>query len=327
MRCTTTSPQHLQPGISLIATIWLVMFLSIVLVSTVTVIKAYSEDIITESQSFKAYQLAHTGLSYAAHPTIERDDPLLQFQDPEFDEGYSVEMKPEATRLNINYILTSRDNELLFSLFTGWGLADGETDALIAALTDWIDSDDLEILNGAEKDYYAALGHFDRPFNRKFEALDELSHVRGWSSLSQLKPDWKNFFTLYSAGPIDIHEAPADILVSAAEVDYSAATEFLDLIPGDDGIMGTEDDFRFSSVEEALTQLAAPLDRLDIISRRFTTEGSILRIESTGTSGTYQKKLSLVLDKQGTQPVLYDFKQRNLSLDSSSTNASPHPIP
>jgi len=304
-------PTSLKPGVSLIATIWLVMFLSAFLITTLAVIKNFSEDAITKTQSFKAYQLAHTGMSYAVHPSVERDDLLLQFQDPEFDEGFSVEILPEATKLNLNYILTSRDNDLLFSLFTGWGLEDGETDALLAALEDWIDSDDLEILNGAEEDYYSSFGHFDRPFNRTFEALDEIALVRGWSTITQLKPDWKNFFTLYSEGPININEAPIEILMAAAETDYDSAEEFTNLIPGDDGIMGTEDDFRFEQIEDALLQLRSPTDRIDIISARFSENSSIQRIVSTGTAGVYQKTLTLVVNKEGNSPVIYDFTQKN----------------
>lgn len=301
-----------RKGIALIAVLWLVAFLSTLLIVTLTLLKVDVEDNVAEVHSFRAWQMAHTGLSYGLHPNVKRDDPLMQSIDDGYDEGYSVQVSPEAARLNINQLLKSNDKTLLFDLFTQWGMDDKDADQLIGALVDWIDGDDLLVLNGAEKEYYHDLGYLDRPYNRDFRELDEMQLVRGFGLLQDLNPSWRESFTVWSEGLIDIHEASPDLLAVAAEVDTTAAEDFHQLVLGDDGVMGTEDDIRFSNLNEALDAALSPPGRREAIAPRFTLKGEVLRVESIGRSGNFRYSIRAISRSKSTQGNLLDYQEKQI---------------
>ena len=299
----------MRSGLALIAVLWVVVFMSSLLIVTLTLLKVDVDENVSEVQSFKAWQQAHTGLSIGLHPKVERDDPLLQSQDTGYDEGYKVIIEPESTRLNINHVLQTGDKQLLFSLFKVWGMEDKQVDQLIDALIDWVDGDELMGLNGAEKEYYEERGYYDRPYNRPFRELDELSLVRGFSELELVKPNWREYFTVWTEGAIDIHEAMPELLAAAAEVEVSVAEEYNQFVAGDDGVMGTEDDMRLT-VSEALDDMLSPPGRRELISKRFTATGKVVRIVSQGHSGSYQCVITAISGGKTTAGSLLDYKEK-----------------
>lgn len=301
-----------RKGIALIAVLWVVAFLSTMLVVTLTLLKVDVDDNVAEVHSFRAWQMAHTGLSYGLHPKVKRDDPILESREDGYDEGFSVTIEPEAGRMNINQVLKANDRSLLFNLFKEWGLEDDVVDQLIDALVDWVDADQLKSLNGAEYDYYRELGYLDRPYNRAFRELDEMQLVRGFGALENLQPNWREFFTVWSRGAIDIHEASPDVLSVAAEVDPIAANAYYDLVVGEDGRMGTEDDVRFQSVHVALDELTSPVERREVIASRFTLKGEILRIKSVGRSGDYRSEITAISGAKSGRSNLLDYQEKQV---------------
>ena len=302
-----------RTGIALIAVLWVVAFMTTLLVVTLTMLKLDVDDNVAEVHAFTAWQQAHAGLSFGLHPGVKRDDPILLSSDTGYDEGYAVTIEPEASRLNINAALTSNDKGTLVNLFRLWGLEDKETDLLVDSLIDWVDADELISLNGAEEDYYRDLGYSDRPYNRIFRDLDELPLVRGFGLVENLKPDWRDYFTVWSNGSLDIHEALPELIAAAAEVELSRATEFRGFVAGDDGMMGSEDDIRFSSVGEALDDLVSPTDRRQVITQRFTTKGKILRVESRGYSGNFRYLIKVISGAKGQQTDIMDYQEKQLA--------------
>lgn len=304
---------HLQrKGIALIAVLWVIAFLSTLLVVTLTLLKVDVDDNVSEVHSFRAWQMAHTGLSYGLHPGVKRDDPLLRSVDDGFDESFVVTITPEGARLNINKVLKSNDKTLLFDLFKKWGLDDKSADAMIGALVDWTDGDALLVLNGAEEEYYRDLGYSDRPYNRDFRSLDEMLLVRGFGEIENLKPNWREFFTVWSEGTLDIHEASPDLLAVAAEVDDTAAEDFHQRVMGDDGVMGTEDDILFSDINQALDELASPPGRRQVVAARFTLKGEVLRVESRGRSGNFRYLIMAISSAKSAQGDLLEYQERQL---------------
>ncbi|MEO1858205.1 MAG: hypothetical protein ABGY95_12690 [Rubritalea sp.] len=301
-----------RTGIALIAVLWVVSFMTTLLVVTLTLLKVDVDDNVAEVHTFTAWQQAHAGLSFGLHPGVKRDDPILFSPDTGYDEGYTVKIEPEASRLNINAALTSNDKGALVNLFKLWGLEDKEIDLLVDALIDWVDGDTLLSLNGAEEDYYLGLGYSDRPYNRMFRSLDELPLVRGFVLIENLKPDWREYFTVWSKGPMDIHEALPELIAAAAEVEIAMAAQFRGFVAGDDEMMGSEDDIRFATVGEALDDLVSPAENRDQIAQRFTTKGEILRIESEGYSGNFRQLIKVISGAKGQQTNILDYQEKQL---------------
>ncbi|MBN1355557.1 general secretion pathway protein GspK [bacterium] len=97
----------------------------------------------------------------------------------------------EEGRLNINYIQATQgaasDTRRVFrELLLATGVEEGDhPDIITDSIIDWIDRNDLHLLNGAESDWYehnyAEMG-FSEPYackNDRFDTLDELLMVRG----------------------------------------------------------------------------------------------------------------------------------------------------
>ncbi len=303
----------------LIAVFWLIAALSLALFSTLFIVHADMEVVAAERASFRAMQLAETGVAVAANGVIEEFDPiltqnpvtdpgLLEYFDFDDNEGFLVKIRSEAGWLNVNHALLRGDRDLIERLFNTWGLELSEAQEVVSALVDWVDADDITTAapDGAEADWYEDNGFGDGnyPFNRAFYDVEEMKFVRGMDLVAAYKPDWRRYFTVRSEGPLDVNEAPAALIAVAAETEIEWVEDFIFQRDGEDGIKDTEDDLPFGSVEEVLTQIQSPPDRRGIVSARFTTRGGTVRIESTGIYGDYRRKLMVVVRNRNSRPVL-----------------------
>ena len=85
-------------------------------------------------------------------------------------------VRDESSKIDINMAA----EPLLKSLFVNLaGLSDADASALVEAIADWRDPDDLRRPNGAEAPDYRAADSNYTPANRPFETVGELSRVLG----------------------------------------------------------------------------------------------------------------------------------------------------
>jgi hypothetical protein len=117
--------------------------------------------------------------------------------------------------------------------------------------------------------------------------------------LAALKPDWKDYFTLWSMGQIDLNEASAEIVYAAIGVgDLTRAEEFVLLRDGADGASGTLDDQKFPSVQSVVAFFGAQADPGNTLltarsaTRRVYSKG-VYRGEAVGISETRRSNLLL----------------------------------
>jgi len=300
-------PSHHQRGAALIAVLWLIAILSMACMATIRVIQFDMELTAAKVHGSSARQLAEKGIAIGSNPVVKRDDPMLHFHDELLNEGYDVKILPEGGRLNLNYLLLTGDKALLRALFINWGLSLEESQALTDALSDWVDENDETALNGAEKDYYEKLGRLNQPFNHPFYNLSEASLVRGMDRLEALRPNWRDSFTIWSSGKLDLNEAPAELIAAAAEVPLSQAEVIPETILGPDGIRDTEDDKPFTNqtLSEGLQLLGVDPNRQDI-SNRFEVDGATTRIESMGYTPGATRRITVIVRNRTGNPALLD---------------------
>lgn len=210
----------------------------------------------------------------------------------------------EGGRFNINYILLNEDKALLREIFTKWGLELEDAQAISDALGDWVDADDNEALNGAEKKYYEEQGRINQPFNRPFYDLSEMRLVRGMDLVEAVKPDWREWFTIWSQGPLNLNEAPAELIAAAAEVRVEQAEIVPETVRGTDGIRDTTDDKEIPSVADALGMMGINSETHPDIAQRFTNSDDTMRVESTGYAEGAKRKVTLVIRGRTARPSL-----------------------
>ncbi|MGA0846192.1 MAG: general secretion pathway protein GspK, partial [Luteolibacter sp.] len=285
--------KHQDPrGAALMAVIWLIAILAIAAMSALRVISFDVDVASSKIHGSRARHLAEMGIAVGANPAVKPSDPLLQQFDNDAGEGFEVKLVSEGARFNINAILLNGDEALLLEIFSRWGLDIETAQSVIDALGDWIDADDETRLNGAEIDSYESLGRVNQPFNRPFYDLSELRLVMGMDLVEAAYPNWRDWFTIWSSGALDINEASAELIAAAAEISPEEAAVIPELVRGADGILYTEDDEPFENAASALDFLGINLDARPDMAQRFSNNDAVTRIESIGSANSAKRKIT-----------------------------------
>jgi len=270
--------------------------------TTVLVSSQYNESLASRQAVLKARRFAEMGLAVAAHPSVTAQDPLLIF-DLNETEGYRVVMTSEEARLNINKMLTDDRSPQLEQVFRSMRMQPSAAQGLVAALMDWVDADALKRRpDSAEALDYKQAGFPNRPFNRPFRSLEEMSMVFGIENLEKAFPNWRSLFTVYGSGQLDVNEATADTMAMLTGANPVMAGRVVSQRAGRDGIRHTKDDQLVQSVPEALQLLGLPQNHP--AASLLTVQGGTLRIESVGRYGDQLLGVAMIMQKGAQVRVL-----------------------
>lgn len=293
-------------GAALMAVLWLIAILAMACMATLRVISFDMELASAKVHGSRARQVAEMGIAVGSNPVVKRSDPILHYEDGGAGEGYDAKVISEGGRFNINAIILQDDKALLKSMFMDWGLELDAAQEVADALADWIDSDDDEQLNGAEKTYYEGEGRINQPFNRPFYDVNEVALVRGMDLVEAVRPDWREWFTIWSGGGLDINEAPAELIAAAAEIPVEQAIIIPETVRGTDGERDTLDDVPFENAADALDLLGIDAESRPDIAKRFTLNDATTRVESTGFAEGAKRKITVILRNRAGKPALLE---------------------
>ena len=293
-------------GVALMAVIWLIAILGIATMTALRVISFDVEVATSKIHGARARHVAEMGIAVASNPVIKRTDPLLRQLNAEAGEGFEARIISEGGRFNLNAILLKDDKALLRDIFIEWGLELDVAQAVTDALGDWVDADDNEALNGAEFPEYEKLGRINQPFNRPFYDIDEARLVLGMDLVEAVRPDWRDWFTIWSSGALDVNEAPAELIAAAAEVTVEQAEIIPETVRGADGERDTEDDVPFQNAAAALDLLGVDMNARPDIAQRFTANDATTRIESIGQAEGAKRKITIILRNRTGRPALLE---------------------
>lgn len=301
-----------RKGAALLMVLLVIGLLSGIVFTVLVALNNYAELERSDIDEVDALVLAHRGMGFGCHPLVLRGDPLLEYESADGAERYSVSIVSESSRLDINRVLLQKDKVFLRTLFTSWGMDFDNASALVDALVDWVDMDENEELNGAERDYYSAKGFSDMPYNRKFNRIKDMVLVKGFSELVKLKPDWEEYFTLWSGEKIDIYESKEELLAAATSMDRDSIAQFKLLISGSDGELGTSDDKKFSNLDEAFDLLGLQKDaeiRKALFSR-IQLRSKSRRVRSVGEVSGTKLELVLVIQYVGKRVIVKHSEEK-----------------
>ena len=310
-------------GSALLMVLWLISLLGMIIYSTVAIVKLDGDLTIAQKQAFRARQLTEMGLNIAMNPAVKKFDRALLFQMVGDGDTFDAKIKSEGGRFNINSLLQTQDRDFLERLFVMWGLSNDDAKILVDRLIDWTDAGDEKEIQGAEREDYESEGLMGLPYNRPFYNLDELPKVPGFTAITSRVSDWKDYFTIYSAGKLDLNEAEAKVLAAARVASDTVAdptsgfehyvVEAQDWIVtnryGPDGERDTEDDTPVQDVGQALTELGIAEEG----ANRFSTNDATVQIEVTATVGDYQKRLICVVRNRNANPQILTREEVPLS--------------
>lgn len=288
------------------AVLWLIAILAMACMTALRVISFDMELATAKVHGSRARQIAEMGIAVGSNPVVKRSDPLLRQMSGESGEGFEVRVVSEGGRFNINAILLQQDKALLSSIFADWGLDIDQAQEVSDALIDWVDADDNVSLNGAEKKDYEKAGRINQPFNRPFYDLSEVRLVRGMDLVEAVRPDWRDWFTIWSGGGLDLNEASAELIAAAAESPIEQADIIPEMVRGPDGMRDTEDDAPFQNPAAALDLLGIDVNGRPDLAKRFTVNDSTTRIESIGQAEGAKRKITIIVRNRAGKPALLE---------------------
>ena len=242
-----------EGGVALILVLWVMVIL-------VAIVGEFAYSMRTEiniTRNFKeeeeSYQLALAGIERAkleillaknAQYVYLNEDGVLLFKKEKKVEGKEEdeipERKGELGKGTFSYTLTDENGKLNINtapppqiryIIDNSGVDITDVDTIIDSIIDWIDADNLHMLNGAEDDYYESL---EKPYSSKdgpFDSIYELLLVKGvtpeifYGSMKEEEDEGKNgedekkeyegiaqYFTIWGSGLINVNTAPQRVL-------------------------------------------------------------------------------------------------------------------
>lgn len=188
----------------------------------------------------------------------------------EFGGGYyEVRIMDENGKVDIN----TAPDVLLKNLLVQLGLKNEESDAVVDAIMDWKDTDDLRRLSGAESDYYMTLPNPYKAKNANFDSVEELIFVKGMTPEilygNKGKKGLIEFVTIHSrSAQVSINSAPREVLLSVPGITAEIA----------DNIISYRENKRITNPSE----VGVPMESNPYLSY---VDSNVFSIDSTGYKG------------------------------------------
>jgi hypothetical protein len=253
--------------------------------------------------ALEARALAATGLALGLNGQVLKDDPILSQKTAE-GRQFTVHIENEGARLNLNYVLLSGHREILVNLFIQWGLSISDADHVADCLYDWVTPGDLRSLDGAKADDYARAGLKQRPTYKPFLTFDEVELVIDMDLVEKARPDWQDSFTLWSSGPLNVNEAPPDLIAAVFGLDPKRVQGFTEARNGRDGIAGTSDDVPVPDLLHFQLEMGLGDLVMKALGSQISFNDPTRRVESIGQVEGVQVIISVVT-RLGTSPVQF----------------------
>lgn len=266
---------------------------------------------------YRAYEMArsaaHLGLSILGNEKDEDMEELRKewrrfgahpFPDQLPEEiSFLGGISDENGKINVNALLNDKGEideerrQQLIWLFQALGIDQGRA----APLLDWLDSDDIERLDGAESHYYRGL---PRPYdcgNGPFLSAGQIFLVKGFKDMDRLgeggKKSLLDYLTIYSDGKININAASREVLESLSEnLDAAVA----------DTIIEYRDKNPFLSVEDLKNVVGIDETLFNEIKGWVSVESSAFSIETEGRCQEAVARIKAVAVKEeGRLKLIY----------------------
>jgi len=283
--------------------LWSIAFLAGLVVLVAGAVDRWIGDEARAERVFRARQLALSGVAIGRHPEVKPGDPLLRSGDKE-SEGFEVRISDESGKINPNFWVGQNQRDLFIKLLESWEVDPRGRDAGIDGLADWIDGDDFRSLAGAERGEYEAAGRAGFPANRPLLNIREMEAVLGMDRILAAHEGWKDLFTTWHSGKINIQFAGEDLLTSVAELTPEQIRALFELRAGPDAIEGSADDVKLESVEAAAGLLGAGGQQLELLEAFFDVSPGIRRIESTGYCAGTKHRIVVIAPESGGGQIM-----------------------
>lgn len=278
-------------GFALPLVLWCIGILAAALVTAAVFIDASLSAQALSTQATIARQLALSGITFAIAAKTEKF-PATFMRTVKGEGEFTVERTSDSGRVNLNALLRRKDTEALARMLTALGGDPLKTPAAAAALKrrTWL------IEDGSQEGFLP------------FESPAQLQGVPEFADAMAKSTKWREAITLWGNNPIDLNFADATLLTTIGGLTAQQASLLVKARLGQDGIAGTKDDLKFSSVEQAAALAGLPPEAVKLFATYFGTSTVLQRIEAAATVGRLKRHISVVI-KPGEKtftPIAWD---------------------
>jgi hypothetical protein len=308
-----TSHFSRESGSALLLVLFTLLLISGLVLSALTFLESGVEDYGALNHQFRARQLARSGLAFGLNPQISNQDTSLLNQKFKPNGEFQVVISSESTKLNVNSLLEQGRDDILQTLFLQWNVPLDAVNEVINGLKKWTNGNQEIQPVGSNvpqaapaQQAGAQTGQQQQGIQlvRPFMAVSEMAEVPGFNAVIEAKPNWADYFTVWSDGTIDVNLADASMIALVTGVTPATANQFVKHIWGPDGIPFTSDDLPYQNWNDVMLQLGMSSQQFQIVQNLLSLTSTVDRVDSTGTIGNYSTTISVVA-KRSSIPVAY----------------------
>jgi general secretion pathway protein K len=301
-----------RSGSALLLVLFTLLLISGLILSSLSFLASGVEDYGALNHEFRARQLARSGLAYGLNPQVSNQDNPLLNQKFKPNGAFHVVISSESTKLNPNSLLQQGRDDILQTLFLQWNVPLDAVNEVINGLKKWTNGNQeiqpvgTNVQQAAPSQQAGVQTGQQQGIQliRPFMAVSEMAEVPGFNAVIEAKPDWANYFTVWSDGTIDVNLADPSMISLVTGVTLAQATQFVKRIWGPDGIPFTSDDQPYQDWNGVMLQLGMSSQQFQIVQNLLSLTSTVDRVESTGTIGNYSTTISVVA-KRASIPVAY----------------------
>jgi general secretion pathway protein K len=298
-------------GSALLLVLFTLLLISSLILSAMAFLESGVEDFGALNHQFQARQLARSGLALGLNPQVTNQDTALLNQKFKPSGEFHAVISSESTKLNINTLLAQGRDDILQTLFLQWNVPLKAVNEAINGLKKWTNGNQEIQPVGTNAPQPApgqqvGLGNQQQGIElvRPFLAVSEMAEVPGFNAVIAEKPDWADYFTVWSDGTIDVNLADPHMISLVTGVTLATATQFVRHIWGPDGIPFTSDDQPYQNWNDVMLQLGMSSQQFQIVQNLLSLSSTVDRVDSTGVIGKYSATISVVAKRQSV-PVAY----------------------
>ncbi len=217
-----------QTGMAMVIVIWVLSLLTIMAGSFALTMRRETTVISATKDNAVVQAIAETGISIAEQKLFLVDESKRWRADGSI---YLVDYRGAKIRVRLlserGKIDINKANEALLTAMMASTSAElSQQQAIVSAILDWRDADELVHINGAEKQQYEDAGLKYSPANKDFQLIDELQMVLGVNNeiYQQIKP----LVTVYSKqAQVDLTVASKEVIQAISDLDSATLDNYI----------------------------------------------------------------------------------------------------
>lgn len=307
-----------ERGVALMMVIWVMTILMTLVVSFSFLIRTEAKSTIFFKEGLQEKFMAEAAIQRAImeiyHRQVYRGQTVVQ----EGNEVVRIDGRPyrgkiepgqytftvlaESGKIDINK-MTDLTGIVLKNLLINSDIPENRADTIVDSILDWVDTDNLRRLSGAEDEYYLSLPVSYRAKNAPFDTLEELLLVKEMSAEllfgTKERRGIIHYLTIHgTASKININAAPREILMALPGLTTEMVKRIID----------QRETAEFQSVQEI--QAITGLNFASVAQYIDMAEATTYTIEAIGSQGDSKRGRSIraIVSTQGPEPVFLYYK-------------------